>query len=826
MMGRLTTAIRTPGRFDGLGADDYSTLVIREADQSHRHRSVVPYTSCHAWARLARLPTTSLFDRLAAWHHAAHDTAIRGTVLTIASTTDAVTNSRRQRALFLATICTGSFLLFLVQPMIARMALPRLGGAPAVWNSAMLVYQALLLAGYAYAHWLGRFPAPKQSIIHIALFCVAALTLPIALNDLHMERGDDPVIWVPWLLLTSIGPLFFVIASQAPLMQRWFSLSGGGNPYPLYAASNLGSFAGLLAYPLAVEPLMGIGAQSLLWSVGYAVVALLSLLCALSLPRTATVVVAQATSTPAPDARLYLRWIALSAIASGLMLSSSLHLTTDVAAMPLLWVIPLGLYLLSFTVAFSEHRELAGLLAKVAPASLLAAALTTFIGSGSSPHGAALLVVGNLFIVACVLHARMFDLRPAPEHLTRFYLAMSIGGVIGGLFCALLAPLMFDWTYEHPILLVAAGLAIGHRPLFRHAEAFWERFGRAHALMILALMILLVLSSTTQVIALPYAAEILIGLGIAMIGVLCVGHRVLFAGAMIATMLSMGGWKTLKLTMTEGQMTRSYFGINSVEPIEDFAVALIHGTTVHGVQLRNPAHRLTPPTYYTRSSGIGLTMSAVTTLFGEKARIGVLGLGAGALTCYGKPGQSWRFYEIDPAVVAIARDPRHFTFISECRPDMPVVVGDARLTIAEEPAGSADLLVVDVFSSDAVPIHLLTEEAFSTYRRHLAPNGLLAFHISNRFLDLKPVIAAAAADGWTARLRRTKKPEEDERALYFSPSDWVVMSPDPRTIAALEKTTGPRYWTALPTTPGFERWTDHYGSIMPLLIGRFTNNDD
>jgi spermidine synthase len=747
--------------------------------------------------------------------------------LTIASTTDAAPDLRRHRALFLATICAGSFLLFLVQPMIARMALPRLGGAPAVWNSAMLVYQALLLAGYAYAHWIGRFAARKQAIVHIALFCVAASMLPIGLSDLDIPSDAAPTFWVPWLLLISIGPLFFVIASQAPLMQRWFSISGGENPYPLYAASNAGSFAGLLAYPLAVEPWLGIGAQSLLWSLGYVLVALLSLFCALRLPRALPLAagVAAAPATPAPGRGMYLRWIVLAAIPSGLMLSTSLHLTTDIAAMPLLWVIPLGVYLLSFTVAFSDRRELADLLAKIAPGSLLVAALTTFMGNGSSPFGAALLVVGNLFIVACVLHARMFDLRPAPEHLTRFYLAMSVGGVIGGLFCALIAPLIFDWTYEHPILLIAAAFAIGHRPWFPRQKAFLERYGRAHALVAVAILALLVLSLAPRALELPHAGVVLIGLGIALVGALCFGHRLLFGSAMLAAMLSMGGWKTLDHTMTEGQMIRSYFGINAVRPLDDVAVALIHGTTFHGMQIRDPAYRTTAPTYYTRTSGVGMTFSAVPALFGENARINVLGLGAGALVCYAKPKQSWKFFEIDPAVIEIARNPKQFTFISECRPDLPIMVGDARLTVAQEPAGSADLLVIDVFSSDAVPTHLLTKEAFEVYRRHLAPNGLLVVHISNRFLDLKPVIAAAAEEGWTARLRRTKGPEPDEVPLYFAPSDWVVMSRDPNTIAALERETGAEQWEPLPKAPGFERWTDQYSSILPLVVGRLFDNE-
>jgi len=745
-----------------------------------------------------------------------------------ASTNDPVASARGQRLLFLATICTGSLLLFLVQPMIARMVLPRLGGTPAVWNSAMLVYQALLLGGYAYAHWLNRFAAKRQATIHIGLFCLAALMLPIALSDAQPGSGSNPVLWVPWLLLISIGPLFFVISAQAPLMQRWFALSGGGDPYPLYAASNLGSFAGLLAYPLVVEPLMKTGAQSWLWSAGYVAVGLLSLLCALRLPGNAAAASAPSETTAAPGWRVTWRWIALAAIASGLMLSTSLHLTTDVAAMPLLWVIPLGLYLLSFSVAFAQKREFPELIARLAPFLLIFAGFTAFLGNVSSPFSIAFLVVGNLFVMACALHSRMFDLRPAPEHLTRFYLAMSIGGVIGGLFCALLAPLIFDWTYEHPILLIASALVVGDRALFRRAENFWERHRRSIAipLIILTAGFSLSVVASGDLFGLPYVVRVSIGIAVALLCAFSCGNRMVFAGMLMATMLSMNGWKTLQQTWTEGSMTRSYFGIYSVKPVDGNAIALFHGTTMHGAQSREPSIRLVPSTYYSSGSGIGLAMSAVTDLFGENARIGVMGLGAGALSCYSKPGQRWKYYEIDPVVESIARDTRYFTFISSCRPDVEVVIGDARLTIASEPPHSADMLVVDAFTSDAIPIHLLTEEAFEAYRRHLAPNGLLVIHISNRFLDLKPVLSAAAESGWTARLRESRGPRHDDKGVRFSSSDWVVMSPDPKTIAAVENATGPAYWTALPKTPGFERWTDTYSSLLPLIIARHSKKAD
>jgi predicted secreted protein len=740
---------------------------------------------------------------------------------------------RGRRALFLLTICTGSLLLFLVQPMIARMALPRLGGAPAVWNSAMLVYQALLLGGYAYAHWLGRFLPRRQAMIHIGLFCVAAIMLPIGLSNATPDAQSNPVLWVPWLLLTSIGPLFFVVSAQAPLMQRWFSLSGSGDPYPLYAASNLGSFAGLIAYPLMVEPWLETGSQSLLWSVGYVVVAALTLACALRLPRSANHAAATtANSAPSapPSMRTIVRWITFAAIASGLMLSTTMHLTTDIAAMPLLWVIPLGLYLISFSVAFAENRMLSQIMAKMAPISLAFAAFTTFMGTGAGSHGAIIIVVQYFFVVVCALHARLYESRPPPEHLTRFYLAMSVGGVIGGIFCALLAPLIFDWTYEHPILLVAAALALGHEALLPRIAEFWKQHGRSLTITIVPVLcvIMLLLSMVAGDFFgwVPYAAQLAIALAIAIAAMFFAGNRLLFAGAIVTCMLTMGGWRTLERSWTQGQMTRSYFGVYTVREAEEKAVNLFHGTTIHGVQMRDKALQLIPPGYYTPSSGVGLAIKAVPQIFGPKARVSVVGLGTGALVCYARPDETWTFYEIDPVVESIARNPRNFTFISDCRPDLKVVIGDARLAIAAAPAGSADVLIIDAFTSDAIPVHLLTEEAFAAYRRYLAPNGLLIVHISNKFLDLSPVISSIATPNWTARKRSSKAPEAYEENLFFYSSTWVVMSEDPKKIETIERLSGKGQWTPVPSTPGFERWTDSHGSVLPLLMTSFFQKEE
>lgn len=721
------------------------------------------------------------------------------------------------RARYIATIFAGSFLLFLVQPMIARMALPRLGGAPSVWNSAMLVYQALLLGGYAYAHWLGRFAGRTQAGIHITLFALAALALPIGLGSATPPPDANPFVWVPWLLLSSIGPLFFVISAQAPLMQRWFTLSGGGDPYPLYAASNLGSFGGLIAYPLLVEPLMPVPAQSLVWSFAYAGLALLVGLCALLLPKGGAEQV-QVASASKPRLTTVITWIALAVIPSGLMLSTSLHLTTDIVAMPLLWVVPLGLYLLSFSVAFASNRKPAEFITRTAPLFLLVAACGVFVDTSFFPFVFALAAVVNLFTISVALHSAMYDRRPDPAYLTGFYLAMSVGGVIGGLFCALIAPLVFDWAYEHPILMIAAAIALAPQALFDHVGRFWNG-DRARHFTIAGIAIAFFISLVGQGgFGFPESRTWALGASFALIAfsLIAIGNRWLFSTTLAALMLSMGGWAKLSLSFAEGQMTRSFFGVYSVRNGYNSRV-LVHGTTLHGVQNRGSVKReIMPTSYYAPLSGVGVALTAAPQLFGPGARIAAVGLGSGTLSCYARPGQRWRFYEIDPVMESIARDPRRFTFLSRCLPGADIVIGDARLTLAREPAESADVLVIDAFSSDSVPMHLMTREAFQTYRRKIVPNGLLMVHVSNRYLRLQPVVAAAAAQGWHARLR-SYTPTADDFAQNYSASNWIALSPSPETIARLEASNRNIAWQPLEARLGFAAWTDGHASIIPII---------
>lgn len=722
-------------------------------------------------------------------------------------------HERHVRPLFLATIVAGSFLLFLTQPMVARMALPRIGGAPAVWNSAMLVYQLLLLGGYFYADRVSRLRPRRQVGLHLVLLGLAALWLPIGLSGALPPVAGEPALWVPWFLLSSIGPLFFIVSAQAPLMQRWYALeTSRGDPYPLYAASNLGSFAGLISYPLVVEPLLTLDQQSWLWSGLYALLFALVLACALTVPPHAVEAVPEERS-PAPGARRMLYWVALAAVPSGLMLSTTTHLTTDIVAMPLLWALPLGLYLLSFVVAFAHRRGPADVITALAPLILLIAGGLAFAEGSRNPFFSASLGLLLLFAAAVALHAALFRSRPPVEHLTRFYLALSFGGMLGGLFVAVVAPLVFDWIYEHPILILAAALLVPQIELVP-----WpKRLDAALRLVLPALAFALSWATAYGWLGGDPILNLVGSVGVSLIALACLGRPLAFAAGLAALMLSYGGWTTIAAS-GEDVRTRSYFGVYEVsERNAGTARYLTHGTTLHGIQNLGPGRETEATTYYARRSGVGLALANAAALYGPGADIGVVGLGSGTLACYAEPGQDWTFFEIDPAMVALART--RFTFLARCAPDAGIVLGDARLTLAEEPRNSLDLLAIDAFSSDAVPTHLLTREALRTYGEAVRPDGIVLFHVSNRYLDLKPVIAdLAAARGWAAALMQYV-PSEEEEARNATVSVWVALSRDPARLERLIELSGEdRYnWETLERRPGFSGWTDDHASILPVL---------
>ncbi len=724
------------------------------------------------------------------------------------------------RGLFVATILVGSFLLFLVQPMVARMALPRLGGAPNVWNSAMLVYQALLLAGYAYAHHVARLAPGRQAVIHVGLLALCALTLPIALAAPGAAAPGWEVLWVPLLLLLTVGPVFFAVAAQAPLMQRWYSLHpGAGEPWALYAASNLGSFAGLMAYPLLAEPLFSLERQSAAWSAGYALLVLLVIACAWSrrglAPALAQPDAGEPQDAAPPRWRRTAHWIALSAVPSGLMLSTTTHLTTDIFAMPLLWVIPLGIYLLSFVIAFADNRDMAWVFGMVAPGVVLLCGGLAAMSDSSGGFLAAIASVLLLLSVSISLHARLYELRPGAQHLTAFYLAMSIGGALGGAFAALVAPALFDWVWEHPLLVLAAAALMPLPSLLNWRRmdgldpqmAWLAALAFVAAAALIAWMLHTVVSEQQTGPHRVFLTMMLCGMGL-----LLTAWRALFIAVLAALMLAQGGVTTLETSLS-GARSRSYFGIYTVRNDRVAKLReLVHGTTLHGLQSTDPARSREPTTYYGATSGAGLVLASAEALHGPDARIGVVGLGTGTLACYRRKDQDWTFFEIDPEVVSFSRG-GVFTYLEICAPDAKIVLGDARITLGEQPRGSFDVLAIDAFSSDAIPLHLITREAIEVYLRALSRDGVIVLHISNRFVELEPVVAAIARDLGLAAGLREDEPEDRSR---LTGSAWIALARDPNTIEALAQASPDAPWVEL-SAAAKRAWTDDRASVLPFI---------
>ncbi|MBX9645204.1 MAG: hypothetical protein K2W91_14045 [Novosphingobium sp.] len=724
-----------------------------------------------------------------------------------------------RRALFVATILTGSFLLFLIQPMVARMALPRLGGAPNVWNSAMLVYQALLLGGYAYAHWLSRWPIRRQARIHLVLFALAALTLPIGLAELTPASPGMEVFWVPLLFAASIGAVFFMVSAQAPLMQRWYALDpDAGEPWALYAASNLGSFGGLIAYPLVVEPYLPLHWQSWGWSAGYLLLLGLIVLAALSRWAVAArqgIMVPKSGKASELAGKTVALWIVLAAIPSGLMLSTTTHITTDIFAMPLIWVVPLGLYLLSFSIAFADRRGPARWISALAWAGIFSVG-----GMAAVSHGwtGVVPLVGSvvlLFLLCTALHARLYDLRPDASQLTAFYLAMSAGGALGGLFTALIAPLIFDWVWEYPLLVLAAAMLLprGALPDWRRAASLDPALrqlllgGLVIAVLVLTWMIFdagKYLDTLWQ--RWPLTA-LLVPLALGL-----VPWRWLASGALALVMLAQGGLDTIEDSRA-GIRTRSYFGIYTVRDYPETRIrTLLHGTTLHGEQSTDPARRRTPLAYYGTGSGVAIVMDLAPQLLGERARIGVLGLGTGTLACLASPGQDWTFFEIDQAVLRLSQD-GSFTYLAECAPKARVLLGDGRLELERLPKASFDFLAIDAFSSDSVPLHLFTHEAFGVYLGALSPKGVMMVHISNNYINLEPALAAELAARGLFAAKRFDNPQPGQELFA---SEWVAVSRDPAQIARI-RSLAPQYqWTAL-GKPAPRVWRDDHASVLPYV---------
>jgi membrane protein implicated in regulation of membrane protease activity len=722
-------------------------------------------------------------------------------------------------AIFAATLFVSALLLFAVQPMFTKMVLPKLGGAPAIWSVAMVFFQAALLLGYAYAHWLTRFfTARTGALIHLGVLGLAALSLPLGIaKGFGTPPSEHIEFWLLGLFAASIGLPFTALAASAPLLQRWFADSGhprAANPYVLYAASNLGSFAALLAYPVLIEPLFALQTQTAVWAAGFALLAVMIAIAAL-------VVASQAAAKPfrsvvAPSSvRVKLSWIALAAIPAGLVVAVTAHISTDVAAAPFLWVVPLSLYLLTFVLVFNDTPRIThATIAKIVPFVVAPLAISMIGGDRAFWLVTIALHLIAFFVLTMLCHGELYRRRPAPEHLTEFYLATSIGGVIGGVFTGLIAPNVFSTTTEYPMLVAAAVLALpavfsdGIRSaLGKMAIPLWLSFA------LIALHMLTPLQIPAAFMVVFQAALIVIA---ALILFLREKQALVFGFVVLAFVLS-SLWQPGQAGV---ETTRSFFGVHKVADSADGRYRLLyHGTTIHGAdKIKNGdsspvTSRAEPLAYYYRGGPISETILATRAARGTLLHVAAVGLGTGSLACYREQGENWTFFEIDPEVVRLARDPQRFRFISSCAPDMPVVLGDARLTLSATNI-QYDLIVLDAFSSDAIPAHLLTREALAGYLARLKPNGVIVMHISNRHLELSQIVAAVGASEGLVTLVKTDRNANDFLVDYRSNAMVAVLARDWRDLSQLSKLPG---WE--PVSPeGVAPWTDDYSDLISALI--------
>jgi spermidine synthase len=709
-------------------------------------------------------------------------------------------------ALFTLTIFTSAALLFFVQPLFTRIALPQIGGAPAVWTTAMLFFQTALIAGYVYAHVLVRHVPQRIGLaVHLTLWAAALLFLPLALPEGWRYDPAGSAAWQTLVLYAAgVGLPFAFLSANAPLIQAWYARSGGpsaSDPYFLYGASNLGSLAALLAFPLAAEPILGLTEIGRAWAWGFAALGVLLLMAGMAARGGSVLAENAAKQAPeaAPGAARIAAWLFLAFVPSSLMLGVTSKISTDFGALPLIWVVPLALYLLTFVLVFTRRPLIGGRGLQAA----FVVALVYLVLATSSPIepklklGPMILLVVAFFAVALTSHARLYALRPGGRHLTLFYVAMSVGGALGGLFNSILAPVIFDDIHELKVVIVmAAALLVvpeGRRQALGVAGAV--------ALAVAVLGTLLTWPSAAPAV-LAVAACVWAGFA-------------LRAGRAATTVLSVGlvaatgAWMAMEEAVLKD---RSFFGAHTVQNRDGWARVYAHGTTVHGAQRLDSLgeDRPTPITYYHESGPLGQVLSSPV---GQAARsVGIVGLGVGALACYRRPGQDWHFYEIDRKVDEIARDPSLFTYMSSCAGDAPTHLGDARVVLAAQDGLRFDVLVIDAYSSDAVPVHLTTIEAIELYRARLAEGGIALFHVSNNYFDIQlPLGRAAAQLGMAARWQKHFPDASDTSGATASVV--VALAADDATLAPLD---ADGRWLPLPSDGG-RVWTDDYANVLGIL---------
>ncbi len=806
------------------------------------------------------------------------------------------------RALFAATLFCSASLLFLVQPMVGKMVLPYLGGSPAVWNTCMVFFQAVLLLGYLYSHRLTSLHNLKlQLAVHLGVLAVGASALvggllltadhaAVPVLSALAPAGDGlPVLNVLAMLAVAIGLPFFAVSTSAPLLQKWFGATGhpsAKDPYFLYAASNAGSLLFLLGYPLLVEPTLRVVEQTWLFAGGFVLLLGFTLLCGRAAlrplrPPTLMAEAPPSTDTPPPPTKKdKFRWLLLAFVPSSLMLGVTTHLTTDIAAIPLLWVVPLSLYLLTFIVAFSKGAErLRPLLNSAAPIVIL---LLVFVISSELPLPIGLLVLAHTasyFVIALTLHTELAAARPHPAHLTTFYLWVSVGGVIGGVFNGLLAPLLFPLPFEYGAAVVVACMLLrrGEPTLAPTTEPDPKAGMRLMVdVAVPGLMIMLCMGLRFLMLQKFATAD-----GPKEIGDMIAdgitgacrfsGLSWSVGGGTVGLLLTFGPPCVLAFVFADRPVrftlavlavffvhyylqirnpaalvtTRTYFGVLIVQEDGKRKVPgvegdvkfrqLMHGTTLHGSQFpSNPELEAVYPNlsreplmYYHRTGPVGDVFNDTLGRHAEDARVGMVGLGAGATAAYMQKGQAITFYEIDPKVVELVDGPKaHFTFLNDAR-DRGVTVkhvpGDARLTLAKHDGPAYHLLVLDAFSSDAIPLHLMTVEAMRLYAERITADGLIGIHISNRFMDLAPVVASLAKEcGLTCRLRMEKCENDAGKSLPDNPpgktsSTWMVLGHSEDAMATFDRHPGPFKWERVAVPDGLRPWTDDYADVLSVM---------
>ncbi len=717
---------------------------------------------------------------------------------------------------FALALFTSAALLFWVQPLVAKMLLPLLGGAPSVWNTCMVFFQALLLAGYAYALLLSqRFSLKNQAVLHAILLLAAGLVLPFTLSNrvlALLPTQSSPIGWLLMTLLVTVGPPFLLLSATAPLLQRWFSHSthkAARDPYFLYAVSNAGSMLALLGFPFLLEPAFAVRTQSWIWAVGYAVLVLLVISCAILLNgrRATTSHATVAAAEPAVTLKSGQRfeWVLFAFVPSSLMLGVTTFIATDVASVPLIWIIPLALYLLTFILAFGNKQLIKLPLTSILfPSALLVLGALVILTPPISVWVTISLHLLVFFLAALVSHQRLAQSRPPVSKLPEYYLWIAVGGVLGGIFNALIAPLLFSAPLEYPVAIILALLV---RPVTDQEQKTrkWLRITFPTFMFVLTFGLALIVPR------LGFSGRLDNGLVLLLPLVLCFVFSFrrprIFAFGLAAMMIASIPY--LNASVETLATERNFFGVWRVttNPNEQFR-RLYHGSTVHGVQMNDEARKCEATSYYHKDGPLGQVFAVYNGKPSPKP-VAATGLGAGTIGTYAAQGQEWDFYDIDPAIVRIASDPRYFTFLSDCtKASYRMILGDARLRLREAPAGKYGLLIMDAFSSDSVPAHLLTTEAMNLYVDKLSPDGVLAFHISNRYLNLEPLLSGLSRRaGLVGYVRR----DEERNVTGRYPSVWVVMARNDSALGAIAKDDR---WHKV---QGDMVWTDDFSNILSLL---------